>query len=333
MRSALSGDDKLFLDEKEEKENMNYEGQICRAPMERASFMLPVMVGCSYNRCKFCNLFRHLKYRELPMEQIEAELKRVKAANGNPKKIFLGDGNAFGLKMEKLVAILDLIKSYFPECQMVNMDATVTSILTKSDEELRLLYEKGVRHLYIGVESGLDDVLVFMNKDHNVEEAYLAVEKLQKAGLIFDAHIMTGVAGKGRGIENAKALAEFFKKTKPAHVVNFSMFIHQEVPLYQDVEAGTFVPEHELENLIEERCLIEELAKITDSEILYDGFHDFIETRVKGKLPADGAKMVKKMDETIEKYKEQPPVYAYVCGECPNIERVIDEKPVWNMKD
>lgn len=55
---------------------MDYEGQICRAPMERSSFMLPVMVGCSYNQCKFCNLFRHLKYRELPMEQIEAELKR-----------------------------------------------------------------------------------------------------------------------------------------------------------------------------------------------------------------------------------------------------------------
>ena len=75
---------------------MQYEGQICRAPMERASFMLPVMVGCSYNRCKFCNLFRHLKYRELPMSQIEDELKRVAALGGKPKKIFLGDGNAFG---------------------------------------------------------------------------------------------------------------------------------------------------------------------------------------------------------------------------------------------
>ena len=59
---------------------MNYEGQICRAPMERASFMLPVMVGCTYNRCKFCDLFKHLTYRELPMGQIEEELKRVQSA-------------------------------------------------------------------------------------------------------------------------------------------------------------------------------------------------------------------------------------------------------------
>ena len=97
---------------------MNYEGQICRAPMERSAFMLPVMVGCSYNQCKFCNLFRHLKYRELPMEQIEEELRRVRNLSGSPKKIFLGDGNAFGMKTEHLLEILQMIERYFPECQL-----------------------------------------------------------------------------------------------------------------------------------------------------------------------------------------------------------------------
>ena len=80
---------------------MNYEGQICRGPMERASFMLPVEVGCAYNRCKFCTLFKHLKFRELSMDQIEEELKRVSRINGNPKTVFLGDGNAFGLSTVK----------------------------------------------------------------------------------------------------------------------------------------------------------------------------------------------------------------------------------------
>ena len=181
---------------------MDYEGQICRAPMERSSFMLPVMVGCSYNQCKFCNLFRHLKYRELPMEQIEAELKRVRELHGKPKKIFLGDGNAFGLKTEKLYEILDLIAYYFPECEGINMDATVTSILHKSQEELEMLARKKVKHLYLGIESGLDDVLKFMKKDHDLAQAYQAIDRLHEAGLIYDAHIMTGVAGKGRGMEN-----------------------------------------------------------------------------------------------------------------------------------
>ena len=82
---------------------MQYEGQICRPPMERASYMLPVAVGCSYNACTFCTLFKHLSYRELPKEQVEAEMQRVSAAGGNPKSIFLGDGNAFGLATDHLL--------------------------------------------------------------------------------------------------------------------------------------------------------------------------------------------------------------------------------------
>ena len=150
---------------------MQYEGQICRPPMERSSYMLPVAVGCSYNACTFCGLFKHLRYRELPKEQIEAEMVRVYEAGGNPKTVFLGDGNAFGLATDHLLWILERIHHYFPGCEAVNMDATVTNISQKSDEELQALYDAGIRNLYLGIESGLDDVLAFMKKDHNLEQA------------------------------------------------------------------------------------------------------------------------------------------------------------------
>ncbi len=295
---------------------MEYEGQICRAPMERASFMLPIMVGCSYNRCKFCNLFRHLSYRELPLEQIEQELKRVKGVGGNPKRIFLGDGNAFAQKNDRLIQILEMIRQYFPDCEEINMDATVTSIRKRSDEELRKFGRLGVRHLYLGIESGLDDVLAFMEKDHNQEQAYEAIRRLKHADMVFDAHIMTGVAGKGRGAENAKALAEFLNQTEPAHVVNFSMFLHKEVPLYQNILDGSFIPASERENLVEERCLLERL----DADILYDGFHDFIRFRVRGRLPRDKEKMLSRLNEVIGRTPETE-LYSYVQGECPALER------------
>ena len=89
-------------------------------------------------------------------------------------------------------------------------------------------------------------MLSFMNKAHTLEEAYEAIRRLQEAGLTFDAHIMTGVAGKGRGEENALALARFLNQTHPAHVVNFSMFLHKEVPLYREAERGTFTQADEL---------------------------------------------------------------------------------------
>lgn len=288
---------------------MEYEGQICRPPMEKASFMLAISVGCAYNRCKFCNLFKHLKYRTLPMEQIEGELMRVKAANGNPKQVFLGDGNAFGRQTEELLEILEMIRRYFPACQAVNTDATVTDIRQKTDEELRRLREAGLCRLYLGIECGLDDVLAFMNKDHDLAQAYREIDRIKSAGLVFNAHIMTGIAGAGRGIENAGKTAEFFNRTKPERITNFSLFLHQCTPLYQEIKNGAFLPADELENLREEKRLLELLE--TDA-LLYDGFHDCIAFRVKGVLPKDRDQMLGKLGAAIAEWEKKERLVAFV---------------------
>ena len=283
---------------------MQYEGQICRPPMERASYMLPVAVGCSYNACTFCTLFKHISYRQLPKEQIEAELCRVSAAGGNPQTVFLGDGNAFGLDTDHLLWILERIHAHFPGCTAVNMDATVTNIANKSDEELQKLYDAGVRRLYLGIESGLDDVLKFMRKDHDLQQAYEQIARMQKIGLIFCAHMMTGIAGKGRGMENAEATSEFFNRTNPDRIINFSHFVHKRAPLSRDIEAGRFVPADEMENLREARRLIE----LLQCETSFDGFHDVvIEQRFRGQLPRDREKLLAQIDKTIEKWKDNPP--------------------------
>ena len=228
----------------------------------------------------------------------------MRELHGKPKKIFLGYGNAFGLKTEKLYEILDLIAYYFPECEGINMDATVTSVLHKSQEELEMLARKKVKHLYLGIESGLDDVLKFMKKDHDLAQAYQAIDRLHEAGLIYD----------------------------PAHVVNFSMFLHKEVPLYQDIRQGTFVPADELETIREEYHLIERIApEKAGANILYDGFHDFIHVRVRGHLPGDKEKMLAKLNGIIQEYEGKEPVYSFVQGECPDLEYCDDGKAVWDM--
>lgn len=282
---------------------MEYEGQICRPPMERSSYMLPVAVGCSYNACTFCTLFKHLRYRELSREQIEAEMQRVHQAGGNPKTVFLGDGNAFGLDMEHLLWILERIHHYFPGCTAVNMDATVTNISQKDDKALQRLYDAGVRNLYLGIESGLDDVLAFMKKDHTIAQAYEQIARMQAAGMIFDAHMMTGIAGKGRGLENAEAIAEFFNRTNPHKVINFSIFHQKRAPLYKDIEAGRYVPADEQENLLEERRFIQ---CIEVPDMVYDGFHDVIEQRFRGTFPKDKQRLLQQVDKAIAYWQTQP---------------------------
>lgn len=288
---------------------MNYEGQICRPPVEKSSFMLPVAVGCAYNQCTFCTLFKHLNYRLLPLEQVEAELQRVHSLGANPTQVFLGDGNAFGMDTERLLTILNKIARYFPNCKMVNLDATVTDILSKTDDELHALQKSGLRRLYLGIESGLDDVLSFTKKDHNISQAEQAITRIQNAGMTFNAHIMTGISGAGRGIKNAEKLAAFLNRTKPERVINFSLFLHERSLLYQDVLSKRFKPADELENLLEARKLIE----LLDVENLqYDGFHDQIELRVWGTLPRDKQKILKRLDAYIEKYRDKEPIYSFV---------------------
>ena len=284
---------------------MQYEGQICRPPMERASYMLPVAVGCSYNACTFCTLFKHLSYRELPREQIEAELQRVHAAGGNPKTVFLGDGNAFGLETEQLLWILKRVHHYFPGCETVNMDATVTNLAQKSDDELKALADAGVQGLYLGIESGLDDVLAFMKKDHDLHQAYEQIGRLKGFGMVYNAHMMTGIAGKGRGLENAEATAAFLNRTQPAKLINFSIFHHKRAPLYRDIEAGRYTPADEQENLREERRLLELLDV---PGLQYDGFHDVLELRFRGRLPRDREKLLAQVDRAIAYWQAQPPV-------------------------
>ena len=288
---------------------MEYEGQICRGPMERASYMLPISVGCSYNRCRFCMLFKHLSYRELPLEQIEGELRRVSGLGGDPRQVFLGDGNAFSAPTERLLAILGLIRRYFPGCRGVNMDATVRDILRKPTGELEALAGAGVRTLYLGIECGLDDVLARMDKGQTMAQAGEAVEKLHRAGMGYGAHMMTGIAGRGRGLENARALAEFFNRTRPDRIINFSLFLHRRAPLYQDILAGRFLPADELENLREERLL---LSLLETEGLAYDGFHDCITFRVRGDLPRDREKMLRKLDAAIGEYETREPVFAVV---------------------
>ena len=283
--------------------NVNYEGQICRSPMERGSFMLPVAVGCSHNRCRFCMLFKHLQYRPLPLERVKEEIDRVAALGGNPKRIFLGDGNAFSLPAEHLATVLRWCCQAFPGLQSVSMDAHVKNIRSKTDAQLRALRELKLTDLYLGIECGLEDVLAAQDKGNTLAEAEAEIARLHKVGMEYDAHIMTGICGRGRGQENAAALGAFLNRTKPKRICNFSLFIHKESPLYQDFLSGRFHPADELENLREELAL---LRRLQGFGCEYDGLHDIVPLRVRGHLPADQDKMCRLLEGEIRRLEAEP---------------------------
>ena len=252
----------------------------------------------------------------IPIEEVREDIKRVYDSGGRPKKIFLGDGSAFDLPADYLLQILELIHSFFPDCREINMNATVKGISQKSDDELRNLADNGVRHLYIGVETGLEDVLAFMNKGNTVFELREQVLRMQKYGLCLDAHFMTGAAGMGRGEENAKATASVLTELHATSATNFSMFVQHSTPLYQDVLDGKFTPASEYESLKEEKLLIELICNSLNKEgnhtMKYEGFHDFIAFHVWGTLPRDGERIIAKLDAAISEYENKRDIKAII---------------------
>ena len=275
---------------------MDYEGRICRPAFEKGSFKLPISVGCSYNKCKFCGLFKDLKFKTIDDKLVFDEIDKVKNATGSPNICFLGDGNAFHNSTERLIKIINYVKNNIPSIKNIRMDASISDIRNKTDDELKKLSEVGVDILYIGIESGLDDVLKFMNKEHITnDEAKEQIDRLHKYNISYAAHIMAGVSGEGRGIENAKAIAKFFNETKPISITNFTMIITKNEELYEDITNGKFKLASDVESLQE----IKELINDIDIETDIDSFHDLLPFRVKGHLPTDSEKLIKMIDEKI----------------------------------
>lgn len=299
---------------------MDYEGRICRPSFEKGAFKLPISVGCSYNACKFCCLFKYLNFRELEDDKIFEEVDRVKNASGKPTVCFLGDGNAFHNNTERLVRIITYVKENIKSIEKFNMDATISDIKEKSDSELEILASLGVNVLYIGIETGLDEVLAFMNKEHRtMNEAFEQIKRLEKNGIRYSAHIMAGVSGKGNGIKNAKALADFFNNTKPVSITNFTMFTSRKQKLYKDIVEGKFEVATEIESL----CEVKELINRINVDTLIDSFHDYIPFRVKGHLPFDKEKLTSQIDNMINKMQLSDEVKVYLVSNSKQKEDVL----------
>lgn len=299
---------------------MLYEGRICRPSFEKGAFKLPIAVGCSYNACKFCCLFKYLNFREINDNIIFEEVDRVKNASGKPKVCFLGDGNAFHCKTERLVKIISYVKENIKSIEKFNMDATISDIKEKSDDELIIVSSLGVSVLYIGIETGLDEVLTFMNKEHrSMNEALVQISRLEKYGIRYSAHIMAGVSGKGNGIKNAIALAEFFNNTKPVSITNFTMFTSRKQKLYKDIVEGKFEVATEIESL----CEIKELIDKINIDTYIDSFHDYIPFRVKGHLPFDKEKLISQIDNMLNKLQLNHNVKIYLISDNKQKEDVL----------
>lgn len=280
---------------------MHYTGTIYRPPVEADSLLLQVTVGCAHNKCTFCNMYKDVSFSIESLEQIEKDLMEARTYHDRVERVFLVNGDAFVLNTDYLKAIATKIRDYFPECKTITMYASIQNIKAKRDEELIELRRLGINDLYVGLESGSSDVITRINKGHTIQEAKEQLERLNNANINHMALLMLGVAGKGKGVENAKLTAELLNITKPKLVWVGTLGVIAGTKLQEEIIAGRFEEATEIENLIEEKTLIEEIQL---KNIPFYGVHNTNAIPLAGMLPRDKEKMLMILEDGINDFDE-----------------------------
>ena len=298
---------------------MHYTGTIWRPPYEASSLLLEVTAGCTHHKCKFCTLYNDLpfKFRMSPLEDIESDLQEAQLLCTDPismltarlqgiprpeqiQRAFLTGANPFVLKYERLIAIADLIRQYIPSIKTIGCFARITDVALKSDEELASLYQAGYDGLTIGIETGDDEALQFMNKGYAAVDIVKQCQRLDRAGIHYSFFYLVGISGADRGEIGAKATAAICNQLHPTLIGVNMLTVYLDSELYQEIQHGNWQEESEIEKYKEIRTLLENLKISTQFAALgaSNAFH------FQGTLPEDKGALTAALDRIIETVRE-----------------------------
>ena len=278
---------------------MRYEGDIYRPPGEWRSYLLQCTVGCSYNGCTYCGMYKNKQYHVRPLADILEDIDMARAYYGpGLQRVFLMDGDAIIIKTEDLLRILRKLYDTFPALEKVTLYAGPRSTLSKTPEELKALHDAGLSRAYLGVESGSDAVLKFIHKGVNAQQMLQAGQRLVEAGIDLWVTIILGITGEGGDWrEHILSTAQIINQMKPRHLSAMTFAPAKGTPLGDDVLAGRFKvygPDHILEEC---RLLIEHLDV---DPLHFTSNHASNYLPLKGSLPQDREKFLSLIDQALE---------------------------------
>ena len=234
-----------------------YDGFIIRPPSEADSLILQYTIGCSHNQCIFCPAYKEKLYRVRSLGEMEREVLGCIPAFADTRRIFLADGDALGATQQELLALFGLLKRHFLQLQRVGMYASARSILGKSAEELVQLREQGLGIVYLGIESGDDELLAWMQKGVNATEMAEAGLKVKAAGIKLSVTVLLGIGGSTRSKEHARATGRLLSRIDPDYVGALTTMVVPGTLLHRLEQAGDFRSASPFEILAELGAMLE----------------------------------------------------------------------------
>lgn len=276
---------------------MRYEGKIFRPPPEADSFLLQCTIGCSHNKCSFCNMYKDRKYRLRKLPEIIGDIKMTKVTLGRRLlKVFLCDGDAISMETETLLTILTELHKAFPFLRHVATYVSPQSILNKSQDELIQLHKAGLTTVYLGVESGDDKVLKYVKKGVDSSEIIAAAQKITNAGINLTTMIMLGLGGKNNK-EHIFSTADIINKIKPHHLGILTTVPVKNTILFKEIKDKKFKLLDAYDTLEEMKVLLE---KINVNNINFDASHHSNFLPLYGYLPINKQTLIHEINTKLD---------------------------------
>jgi radical SAM superfamily enzyme YgiQ (UPF0313 family) len=258
------------MDRITESEGMHYEGNCIRPPPEAYSILLQVTVGCSHNKCTFCGTFKDKRFRIKDNDIILSDILFASRYMKRQYQVFLMDGDALIIPQKRLLWILERIQEHLPWVKRVGAYANTKGISMKSPQELTELRENGLGMLYLGVETGDNEIRKKINKGSSTQHCLEMGKRVKNAGIKLTVTVLLGIAGKEKSLDHARATGELISAIDSDYASALTVILIPGTPLWEEYERGDFQMPDERELLLEMREMI---AHTNVSHCLFSSSH------------------------------------------------------------
>ena len=291
---------------------LEYEGSIWRPPSEARSLILQATVGCSHNACIFCVSYKKKKYKVRGAHGILSDLNSLDQAFKNRvKRVFLADGNALAMDTDDLKEVLEVLHSELPQLERVGTYGYAKDVRDKSEDDLNALRTAGLGIVYLGLETGNDELLRWSRKGVTSKENVEACLKIRNANIPLSLTIILGLGGLEQSEIHAKRTAEVLNKIDPEYVGALTLMIPPGTPIYEMTEQREFEPMSPFEILDEMKTLVTHLKL---SECIFRTNHASNYLPIGGTLNRDRARIIQVIQSVLETGDEKRLRPSYMRG-------------------
>jgi len=211
-----------------EKPVLDYDFPLWRPPSEGPNLIIQATLGCGFNHCSFCSMYKGKAYSERPLDAVSADIDAAARQWPGATRVFLADGDAYGLPTEALAAICDRLAAAFPGLQRVSAYATPFNLLKKSAEEIALLKARRLGLVYVGIETGWDPLLKRIAKG-SAKQMEAGLARAAEGGLKISATVINGLGGRKYWREHVDATADLINRVPPAYLSTLQLTLEDSV--------------------------------------------------------------------------------------------------------